>query len=289
MGATVGAAVAAIWQHSLQVQARSCTDASVVCLGPAFGGLIAGAMVVLAGTLTGFALLRIRPLAASLPAAAGLALAAVTGVDTASAGPAGEIPSPWLISPVLAVGFALVAAACLLSSRARIAALGVLGVFVLGALLAPTEIGHRVQSSKERASLEALPVPLELPVVSGYKVGEALPQNGTTLWVSMVADNAQRNQYGAYEGLPPITVTISPAAAEAGVPGTPVRGYTAPVVSHNLGSTIVTFIHGKVAVTATANISSVPVSALEQAVTNLRPVTADQIQASSATDPLADG
>jgi hypothetical protein len=42
VGAVMAAALTYIWYTTLQVDRSSCTDAGVVCLGPDFGGAIAG-------------------------------------------------------------------------------------------------------------------------------------------------------------------------------------------------------------------------------------------------------
>ena len=57
LGAIVAAVVLAIWHNSLRVESRSCSNPLVdLCLGPAFGGLIAGAAVVLLGPPSAWAM-----------------------------------------------------------------------------------------------------------------------------------------------------------------------------------------------------------------------------------------
>lgn len=286
LGAIVAAGVVGIWHISLQAERTSCTNPAGICPGPAFGGLIAGAAAVVIGTLAGFAMLRIRPLAASVPA--GIIIACLTVRGVVAAVPGGGPPLVWALTPVLAVGFALVTSAVLCTGRAQITVLCVLAVFIVTGLFVPKRIHDAVQSNQQRARLEALPFPMELPTAAGYKIADAYPARGI-LWVAMVPDSAQRDRWGAYDNIA-ITVTIGWADAPSGAafeclqPTAPASSACRAIgpamwVSQKLGQTTVIARHRDLVVTACTTTPDVPASALEQAATTLHPATASQIQA----------
>lgn len=309
-GALLGAALLGIWAVAVRAAAGDCASSPTVLCGVSEdgAGYLAGLAVVIIGTLAAFALLRIRPVLPSGVGAALLAGVVLVGVDRAV--PGGRPSADWVLVPLLAAAYALVAVAVLRPGPARLAAGVLLAAVAVAALGVAPRIGAAAQAGQQQARLAGLPFPLVLPSVPGYKIALAY-QSGDTLQVGMTPDRARRDQFGAYEDLV-LMITIGPDGGPAGSPGagspadclsaTPAAGrlaaspagsgpaaLTCRVLGPGLWSTAgrvgnrtVTAHRDGLTVTAETDTPEVSDRALVQAVTRLRPATAAQVQAVGA-------
>ena len=132
VGAVVAAVDVGILDTALRIDRSSCVNPGVACPGAARGQTVA-VLVMVAGTLIGFALLRIRPLAGSVVACVYVVYLAVPG--TSAAVPGSQETYAWTAIPLATAGYALVAAAFVMTGRGRIVAVALLAALVAGAVL----------------------------------------------------------------------------------------------------------------------------------------------------------
>ena len=293
-GAILAGALTWIWHASLAAGRTSCTDPGQVCIGPDLVGIAAGVLVGTVGSLTACAMLGLRPLPASWAAATLATLLVVPGV--AAARPGGHPPAAWAVIPVLAAAFALVATIFVSVGRPRITAAVLAAVLLAAAVLVPHLINHSVQAQQQRARLAALPFPLLVPVVAGYKVIDAYPE-GDTLDLDMVTAGSRPDEFGAYDDIA-ISVTIGPlsdpylsavlAGCQRASDGLTVLARTCrrlhpeewTTSGTDIGTEGVIALKSRIIVLATTNSSpSVAVRALAEAATQLRPASLSEILA----------
>ena len=289
-GAIIGGTLTWIWHASLAAAQNSCTHPDQVCIGPDILGIAAGVVVGIGGSLTTCAVLRLRPIPASGAAAALATLVVVTGVSAAD--PGGHPPAAWAVIPLLAAAFALVAAVFATAGRARMTAAVLTAILLAAAVLAPQLINHSVQLHQRRARLAALPVPLLLPQVAGYRIIDAYPE-GDTLSLDMVTADSRPDKFGAYDHIA-ISVTIGSltdpylSAALSGCQGLAVPAGTCrrlhpdmwSTSGTDLGTEAVIALRSRIIVLATNNPPpSVPVRGLAEAATHLRPASLGEVLA----------
>lgn len=295
-GAAVAGAVMAgtltwIWHASLAAGRSSCTDPGQVCIGPDIVGIAIGVVVGVGGSLTACVMLQLRPLLASTATAILATSVVMTGA--AAAAPGGRPPAAGIVVPVLAVAFALVAGIFVTAGRARMTVAILTAVLLAAAVLVPRMINRSVQAQQQRARLAALPVPLLLPVVIGYKVIDAYPV-GDTLDVDMVTASSRPDSFGAYDDIA-ISVAIGPlsdpylsavlarcqrAGAGPGPAGTCRRLHPGEWTTSGTGTGGVMALRSRIIVSATANPPArVTVKALAEAATHLRPASIGEILA----------
>jgi hypothetical protein len=278
LGLVIAVVLAGIWRMADKPQPRNPLNG----LGQAVVGIGAGAAVAAAGCLAGFAVLQVQPWPLTGPVAVVAAYVVIRGLVAAM--PAGEVPQ-WLAVAGLPPTLALVALA---AARGWPQLAGLLG---LAALLAaawalPAPVHGAIQRRSRRAKLAALPFPLMLPTVPGYKIASASPV-GDMLAITMVRADSGRQQWGGYAaGDLAFTVSImhlsdtGPTAVLArclaeGRPAGPSQW-----ILVGIGRPQVIARHGDVLAEALAfGGGTVPLSALIQATANLHRVTMDALMA----------
>jgi hypothetical protein len=295
-GAAVAGAIMAgtltwIWHASLAAGRTSCTVPGQICIGPDLVGIAFGVVVGAGGSLIACALLELRPLLASTATAILATMVVENGV--AAAVPGGHPPAAGVVVPLLAVAFALVAGIFVTAGRARLTVTVLTAVLLVATVLVSRVINRSVQEHRARAALVALPVPLLLPVVAGYKVIDAFPQGGT-LQISMVTAAARPDSFGAYEEIA-ISVAIGPPSdsylsavlagchnpgADAGPAGTCRRLHPGEWATSGTGTEGVIALRNRIIVSAMASPPpDVTVQSLADAATHLRRASIGEILA----------
>jgi hypothetical protein len=295
-GAAVAGAIMAgtltwIWHASLAAGRSSCTDPGQICIGPDLVGIAADVVVGVGGSLIVCAALQLRPLLASTATA--ILATSVVMAGGAAVAPSGQPPAAGVVVPLLAVAFALVASIFVTAGRARMAAAILTAVLLAAAVLVPRMINHSVHVNQRRAQLAALPVPLLLPAVAGYKVIGVYPV-GDTLNINMVTARSRPNSSGTYDDIA-MSVAIGPlsdsylssvlaecqkAGAGAGPAGTCRLLHPGEWATPATGTEGVIALRSRIIVSATANPPArVTVEALAEAATHLRPASMGEMLA----------
>ena len=294
LGAVVGAALAGIEHAAGQAERQACAGTDQICLGPAILGFAGGILLVVAGYVAGFAVLRVRPLILTVPAATVVTFLVMTALTAAV--PGGPPPAAWMAAAILAAGLAFLALAAT-PGRSCVVGLALLAALLAGTLIIPRKVHDHLQLSEQRSKLAALGFPLMLPQVAGYKIASVYPV-GNVLDVDMTPGRAHRDRWGAYEDIA-FSVTIGAAAATgvagaAGAADDSLPATLAPclpggppeasgIVCHATGpdqwmisggfTQSVIARHGDVLVLASSNLPGVPLRVLEQASTTLQHTT----------------
>ncbi|MGI8446579.1 MAG: hypothetical protein ACR2MP_05205 [Streptosporangiaceae bacterium] len=170
------------------------------------------------------------------------------------------------------------------AGRARTTVAILTAVLLAAAVLVPRAINRSVQAHQQRARLAALPVPLLLPVVAGYKVIDAYPE-GDTLDIAMVTAGSRPDSFGAYDDSA-ISVAIGPlsdpylsavlAGCQKAGPGPGPAGtcrhlHPGEWTTSGTGTEGVMALRSRIIVSATTNSPArVTVKALAEAATHLR-------------------
>jgi hypothetical protein len=277
LGAVMGAALAGIWHAAW----RAGLAGGVV-------GIPAGLLVVVIGSAAGFAVLEVRPLLLTVPAAVLVARIVVPALSSAL--PGSPPPATWAAATLLAVGLALVALAAT-PGLPRRAGLVLLAVLLLGAVIIPGRVHDNLQLRQQKAKLAALGFPLVVPRVPGYKIADAYPDAGV-LTIDVVRDNARRDYFGTYRPTDAFSVNITTVANRflsgtlaSCLPGGPrlPAGQACHAIGpaqwniSGLNGPLVIARHGRLAVSATGESPGVPIQVLDQATARLWPTTADAL------------
>ncbi|WP_066370917.1 hypothetical protein [Herbidospora mongoliensis] len=162
---------------------RECRGTGTLCIGMGpVVGLVAGVVVVIAGCLAGFAVLRMRPLRVMVPV--GTVAMVMTVYVYLAAVPGGRLHPLPVFALVAAIVFALLAMTALPPTRVA-GSLGLLGV-LLASFLFGGFVHQAVQRHRDVAALAGLPVPLLIPDLSRYGLQSAYP-GPRSLSLSLIA------------------------------------------------------------------------------------------------------
>ena len=210
-GAVLGAAIAGIWHAAAAGAKDACrpplpgSGARVVpCLPVPQVALavLGGFAVICLGVLALCALLRLRPLAVSIPV--GCVVVGWTTVVTGAGFPGGQGPAPW--AAAVAAGAGLAAVALTVDwGWAQVAGVAAIVVIVVASLALPRLAARPEQANARVRQFAALGFPLELPSMPGYQVAAAHPSADRSLIIDLEPDEGSGTS--AYA----ITVTIGPA------------------------------------------------------------------------------
>jgi hypothetical protein len=290
-GAILAGTLTWVWHASLAAGRSSCTVPGQICIGPDIVGTAVAVVVGVGGSLIACAVLRLRPLLASTAAA--ILATSVVMAGGAAVAPSGHAAAAGVVVPLLAVAFALVASIFVTAGRARMTAAVTAAVLLVAAVLVPRVISHAVRVRQQRARLAALPVPLLLPAVAGYKVIGAYPV-GDTLDIDMVTARSRPSSSGTYDEIA-MSVAIGPlsdsylssvlaecqkAGAGAGPAGTCRLLHPGEWATPDTGTAGVIALRSRIIVSATANSPvHVTVEALAEAATHLRPASMGEMLA----------
>jgi hypothetical protein len=276
LGAVMGAVLAGIWHAAIP--------------GGLAGGMVgipAGFLAVVIGSAAGFAVLEVRPLLLTVPAAVLVARILVPALSSAL--PGSPAPATWAAAILLAVGLALVALAAT-PGPPRQAGLVLLAFLLVGAVIIPGRVHSNLQLRQQRAKLAALGFPLVVPRVPGYKIADAYPDAGV-LTIDVVRDNARRDYFGTYRPTDAFSVNIATVAnrflSDTLASCLPGGRLPAGQACHAIGPAqwnisglngpLVIARHGRLVVSATGESPGVPIRVLDQATARLWPTTADAL------------
>jgi hypothetical protein len=281
-GAAVGAGVASIWRAGWEAAGNACrgtADALCIPVVQVAGAVLGSGLLICAGVLLGFGLLRVRPKRLTIPL--GCVLAAVLVWVVGIGVPGGNPPAAW--AAALAAGGGLASLALMVDSgRAQVAGFVAIAVVAAGASTLPRLIESRIQRDARQRQLAALRLPLLLPVAAGYHASGADAVNGS-LSVSMSSNTPGAS---ALSRLPAFNVSFTPATTsptEPGPGGKPAQcAYVAPRTGCQEVKPGVWYLPGPAAQVITwrgglqvdamsLGYSPVSASTLVQAATNLRP------------------
>jgi hypothetical protein len=206
-GALIGLAVAGIWQ----VAWRAANGGKAIPLGPVLAGLSAGMVIVVAGSVVCFALLKARPLVLTVPFAVVLTVIVVDAA--ARAVPGGNPPSAWIIAVLTSLTL-VIGLMTSIPGWCRVIGVVLTAAVLVASATVPAKVYAAITARDLARQFAALPFPLMAPQVPGYKIADVFPV-GNSLVAEMVPARARRDQWGAYEwdghmGIA-ITVTVAPA------------------------------------------------------------------------------
>lgn len=293
-GAAVGASVAGIWDASWKAAGSACPNTGdTLCLpaGPLTLGIAGSALVTCAGVFLGFLALQVRPKRLTIPVGCVLTVLLTWAVET---GMPGRTPPPvWAIA--LAVGAGL-GPVTLVSDpgRTRLAGVAAIVIVISAAAVIPRVIESRSQQSTRYRQLAALGFPLMLAVAAGYHAsGADAVRPGLSVYLSSDTPGSS-----TLSRLPAITVTFTPASSpptQPGPGGKPVECQYVPphpgcrqvkpglwLLPEDSGAgnwEVITWRGGLEIDAVSLGYSPVRASALIQAATDLRPVTAATLAA----------